>query len=195
MNRITGIKKLAAAVLLAFMLMPGISLSESLDQVKWHKLETKYTVIRYQSDKDLNEFSKKIRRVPHYLAEGFYNKPPVSTDLAEIVTYKVDSIYVRVQQILDMRKKMKKVNINIYSDRKQLEDIYFLLFKKKCLLKAWYLYRTNFIYIEPGNLTEGILAHEIAHSIIDHFLLVKPPSNTAEILARYVDSHLIPRKK
>jgi hypothetical protein len=37
---------------------------------------------------------------------------------------------------------------------------------------------------------EGILAHEIAHSIIDNYLLILPPKATAEILARYVDEHL-----
>ena len=37
---------------------------------------------------------------------------------------------------------------------------------------------------------EGMLAHEIAHSIIDHYLLVRPPRATAEILSRYVDAHL-----
>jgi hypothetical protein len=37
---------------------------------------------------------------------------------------------------------------------------------------------------------EGILAHEMAHAIIDQFLTVRPPSATAEILARYVDGHL-----
>jgi hypothetical protein len=31
----------------------------------------------------------------------------------------------------------------------------------------------------------------MAHSIIDNYLLVRPPKATAEILARYVDSHLI----
>jgi hypothetical protein len=30
----------------------------------------------------------------------------------------------------------------------------------------------------------------LAHFIIDHYLLVRPPAATAEILARYVDSHL-----
>ena len=36
----------------------------------------------------------------------------------------------------------------------------------------------------------GMLAHELAHAIIDHYLTVRPPAQTAEILARYVDSHL-----
>ena len=34
------------------------------------------------------------------------------------------------------------------------------------------------------------MAHEIAHAIIDHYLLIRPPRATAEILAHYVDEHL-----
>jgi hypothetical protein len=40
------------------------------------------------------------------------------------------------------------------------------------------------------DLHEGMLAHEMAHCIIDYFLLVRPPVASAEILARYVDEHL-----
>jgi hypothetical protein len=41
-----------------------------------------------------------------------------------------------------------------------------------------------------NDLHEGMLAHELAHAIVDHYLLVRPPRPTAEIIARYVDSHL-----
>ena len=56
--------------------------------------------------------------------------------------------------------------------------------------KAWYIYELNTIYVNVDDLHEGILAHEMAHSIIDNYLFVRPPEPTAEILARYVDSHL-----
>jgi hypothetical protein len=44
--------------------------------------------------------------------------------------------------------------------------------------------------VNADDLTEGILAHEMAHSIIDHFLVIRPPKAATEILARYVDRHL-----
>jgi hypothetical protein len=34
------------------------------------------------------------------------------------------------------------------------------------------------------------LAHELAHAIIDHYLIVQPPKSTAEILARYTEEHV-----
>jgi len=40
-----------------------------------------------------------------------------------------------------------------------------------------------------------MLAHEIAHAIIDNYLSVRPPRATAEILARYVGKHLNKKAK
>ena len=64
------------------------------------------------------------------------------------------------------------------------------IFEKPCRFRAWYVYELNTIYLNVDDVHEGMLAHEIAHSIIDHYLLVRPPKATAEILARYVDKHL-----
>jgi Zn-dependent peptidase ImmA (M78 family) len=103
---------------------------------------------------------------------------------------KVDALYERVQEILDMRKRIKKVTINIFQNKKQLRAAYQEIYKKPCKLRCWYIYEYNAIYINANDLHEGMLAHEMAHSIIDHYLTVRPPRATAEILARYVDSHL-----
>jgi hypothetical protein len=85
---------------------------------------------------------------------------------------------------------LKKVTVNVYHNKKQLHAAYWRIYKKPCKLRAWYIYEYNTIYINVGDLHEGMLAHEMAHSIIDHYLTVRPPGATAEILARYVDSHL-----
>ena len=89
-----------------------------------------------------------------------------------------------------MRKIMKKVKINIYHDKEELRDAYQQIYNKTCRLRAWYIFEFNTIYLNVDDVHEGMLAHEIAHSIIDHYLTVRPPSATAEILARYVDGHL-----
>ena len=49
--------------------------------------------------------------------------------------------------------------------------------------------------IRVQDINEGILAHEMAHAIIDHFFDIRPPRATAEILARYVDKHLNDQQK
>lgn len=183
---------------LVFSLSGGVQ-GKTPDGLPWENLETKYTIIYYQSLEDLKKFNKNI----DYPQGGWglfkaLLSRPCSDDLTDKLKKKVDALYGRVQEILDMHKKMKKVKIIIYPNKEQLHTAYSGIYKKSSrsyktssLLRAWYIYEYNTIYLNVNDLHEGMLAHEMAHSIIDHYLLVRPPKATAEILARYVDSHLI----
>ena len=164
--------------------------ADAADGVKWKNFETKFTTIRYQTHESLDLFNRKIQYGSHTLRLN----PPFSyseTDTFEnIITQKVDNIYQRVQMILDMQRDMKKVTINLYKNRRQLHNAYSEIFAKACRFQAWYIYKKNTIFLNAEDVHEGILAHEIAHSVIDHYLLIRPPFASSEILARYVDSHL-----
>jgi hypothetical protein len=175
----------------------GAAHAKTSEDIQWQRLETKYTIIRYQSMEDLKKFGRKI----DYSPEGWSLKRLFSRSgsdsLAEDLKMKVDAIYERVQEILDMRNKAQKVFINIYSHKNQLLAVRRRMFQNSFSAygilsppRAWYIYELNTIYINVNDLREGMLAHEMAHSIIDHYLSVRPPKATAEILARYVDSHL-----
>lgn len=157
---------------------------------QWHILETTHAKIRYHSLKDLKDFNEKIDYSSGLsgMKELFSKKS--SDDLTNRIQRKIDAVYERVQEILDMRKLMKKVIVNIYHNKKELHAAYYEIFKKPCRLRAWYIHEWNTIFVRADDIHEGMLAHEIAHSIIDHYLSVRPPKATAEILARYVDGHL-----
>lgn len=157
---------------------------------KWQVLETRYSYIRYTSFDNLTQFNDKINYGPNQWSLKRLFSPADSDTLVDIVRKKVDMIYERVQEILDMRKKIKKVVINVYPDQKALHDSYRTIYGQPCNLRAWYIYEYHTIYLNVEDMHEGMLAHEMAHGVIDHFLSVRPPRATAEILARYVDSHL-----
>ena len=89
-----------------------------------------------------------------------------------------------------MRKYMRKVKIEIYADKKKMQAAYSQKFKTQGHYRAWYRFDQNTIYLQVKDMHEGMLAHEMAHAIIDNFLKVRPPRASAEILARYVDTHL-----
>ncbi len=163
---------------------------DSTEEIAWQNIETKYTIIRYQSTNDLKKFNYEVKYDPeHSGLKGLFSSSGPDNLKDKVIT-KVDVLFERVQKILDMRKKMDKVTINIYENKDQLKDAFFRIYKKQCRIRAWYRYRNNTVYINVKDLHEGMLAHELAHAIIDHYLLVRPPRATAEILARYVDSHL-----
>ena len=168
----------------------GTAYADGSTDTPWYILDTKYTQIRYQSWKNLKKFGNNINYSPGLFdLKGLFTKKS-HDDLKKEIKGKVDAVYERVQEILDMRKWMKKVTINIYPDKKALHAAYEKIFGNPCHFRSWYIYELNTIYINVRDTHEGMLAHEIAHSIIDHYLLVRPPRATAEILARYVDKHL-----
>ena len=172
----------------------GVSLSDgssdiSSSNLTWNSIKSKYAVINYQSLEDLAKFNKKVE----YGEKGGFNFLffGLGTDkLITGVSKKVDLIYERVQEILDMHRRMKKITINIYHNKDDLHKAYSKIYNEPCNIRAWYIFDKNTVYINVNDLHEGMLAHEMAHSIIDHYLLISPPPASAEILARYVDSHL-----
>lgn len=164
--------------------------SETPQNIIWQVKETNHTVIRFQRVEDLKLFNARIDYSPEKWSLKYILGSTNPEDLNKMIEIKVDSIFERVQSILDMRKKIRKVTINIFQDKKQLHNAYYKLSKQQCRVRAWYSYETNSVYIQLNDLHEGMLAHELAHAIIDHCLLIPPPPATAEILARYVDTHI-----
>jgi len=166
-------------------------------EIPWQKLESKYTVIHYQSLNDLKKFDRKIDYAPGEWGFNRLFSRSGSDNLTDKLRKKVDAIYERVQEILEMRKRTKRIIIKIYNNKKRLHaafrEIYktsIRAYKSRSRPRAWYTHEFKTIYLNVDDTHEGMLAHEMAHSIIDHYLRVRPPKATAEILARYVDSHL-----
>jgi len=158
---------------------------------QWSSLKTKYLTVMYENEKDLKTFDQNID-----FSSGsggfssFFNSGKSSgTGFEKKLTAKLDSLIEKVQLILDMRKPIK-ITVRIYPDKTALHGAYFNIYKKKKELRAWYIFEYNTIYVNARDLTAGMLAHESAHAIVDNFLAARPPRATAEILARYVDSHL-----
>jgi len=188
-QHLTSSPRLIAVILIGMLLSasdPVVSASET----EWPALATRFTEIYYQEEEDLEKFYSRIDYGPRDwgIKRLFSSSAPKS--LQEAVTKKVDLLFERIQSILGMRKKMDKVNIRLHQDKKQLHQAFFDIYRQKCHLRAWYRYKNNTVYLNLQDLHEGMLAHELAHAIIDHYLLVRPPGAAAEILARYVDSHL-----
>lgn len=156
----------------------------------WQTLETMYALILYQTPVDLARFESKIRY--SYSGGGLKSLlgSSKSKESGQRVGRKIDAIYERVQEILDMNARIKKVTIKIYPDKGALAAVYKRLSGRGLNIRAWYIYDYNTIYLNAKDVHEGIVAHEMAHSIIDHYFSARPPRATAEILARYVDKHL-----
>ncbi len=164
--------------------------SKKNDQdTSFQRIETRYAVIRYETLKDLKKFDRKIDYNPGESSLKSLFSSSGSKNVIDSSKKKVEALFRRVQEILDMRGKIEKVNINLYR-KKRFNEVYYRLAGIKRRVRSWYIFESKIIYINIDDVHEGILAHEMAHHIIDHYLNVRPPRATAEILARYVDKHL-----
>lgn len=177
-----------AVLLLCLFWGPGAAAGQGQESRERQSLETLHTVILYGSDDELAAFAGNIDFGPD-LRRGFFSRPR-ARDLHETARNKVDALFRRVQEILDMSGKMKKITIHCFADRQALDAAFTAIYGRENQVRAWYRYKNNAIYLNVKDLHEGMLAHEMAHAIINHYLVIKPPSATAEILARYVATHL-----
>jgi len=82
------------------------------------------------------------------------------------------------------------IRVNIYRDDRGLDAAYEDLFNEPNTARSFYVYKTNILYTTQDAITENILAHEMAHCVIDHYFVILPPKKIQEMLAVYADIHL-----
>ena len=179
----------------------GVNADTSL-RGEWKSLVTEYTTINYRSLEDLKTFYQKIK----HPSRGRFSSPSPSISVQDEtpsgLIQKIDVLFKSAQKILSIRKKMNRVFLQIHSNKEQLALAYVKIsgsslrcYEDRCSLKtalprAWYVYETNTVHLNVEDVHQGILAHEMAHAIIDHYLGFKPSRTTAERLAKGVEKNL-----
>lgn len=111
-------------------------------------------------------------------------------DLENKITYKIDMIFERVQEILGMYKANGKIRIYAFSGKSELHQAYYKIYHQPCRFRAFYIDEFKSAYINVNDVNDGVLGHEITHFIVNRYLLARPPAPTAEILAKHVNRYL-----
>ena len=174
---------------------PKLSADKAYARPGWRHFATKRTVLYYQGEADLERLNRKLkgRRRGGFLGL-FAGKESGST--MESLGRKVDYLFENAQDLLDMHNCKSRIKIMLYTYQNELNGVYADLTSQYNLSAsdtdhiAFYFHKLKTVYISPENVTHGVLAHELAHAIIDHYFIIRPPSKVAEILAQYVDKHL-----
>ena len=164
-------------------------------QSVWKHFSTKRTVVYYQTEAKLESLNRKLKlgRSAGFLGL-FAGKE--SGSIAERLERKIDQIFENAQTLLDMHNCKSKIKIMVHADQNEVDQSYSNLVSKYNLSSlhtdyiAFYFHKLKTVYISLETVTEGVMAHELAHAIIDHYFIIRPPSKVAEMLARYVDKHL-----
>ena len=129
-------------------------------------LETRFVTVRYDEDREIAHFLWRISGKHITLVES-----------AERVKNRVDELVTRVQEILEMYPDNFHFSIEFTKGRENAPV-------------AQYAHRNRTVTVALDRVTDGVLAHEIAHAVISDYFPVPPPERAQEILAQYVDKHL-----
>ncbi len=171
-------------------LICSVSSSAHSEQEGSGVFSSRFCTISYEDDVDLNVVNRRLnlKFADFYSPRRFTQKPDSSTQ--DILSEKLDAIFVRVEDILDMHSPRIHVAINIYKTIEGLDAAYEDIFHEPNTAVSFYVYKTNTIYTTERGIKEDILAHEMAHCIIDHYFVILPPRKIQEMLAAYADVHL-----
>ncbi len=129
--------------------------------------KTKYSHIYYSRDEHIDTF---IWRLGGQRREFMDN--------TELASNRVDRIVNRVQTILDMWPDNFKVNIYLHPQALGPNKV------------AYYEYKTASLHFALDYASDGVVAHEMAHAIVNQYFPSRAPSKMQEILSQYVDEHL-----
>ncbi len=130
-------------------------------------LQTRFSTIHYEEESEIQDFLWRI--TGKRLAGG--------VAAAELTRSRVDEIIERVEAVLDMRPDAFHIDIRLQKE-----------YRGGAV--AYYSHESRTITASADRVTDGVLAHEIAHAIMNVYFSVPPPEKTQEILAQYVDQNL-----
>jgi hypothetical protein len=147
--------------------------------------------LSYSSDINLKRLEARLRSrwfSVSAIERDLYTNPVYSVE--QRIVARLETILLRVEEILAMYPASMELKIKILSDRRELSREYLALFGTAQNYKSFYIHSLRTIYASMQDISDSVIAHEMAHAVIDNYFLVIPPEKTAELLATYVDSHL-----
>jgi len=146
-------------------------------------LETRYARVVFNDEADLYEFGRSLGG-PGSMASR--ENPNLHAHVKE----SVDRIVFRVKVLLDMHPELR-FTVLIHPTDRALREAYKGLGAMGDPPVAFYSHRSRTIHVGLRDAAPGVFAHEVAHAVINSYFTVPPPAQMQEILAQYVDRHLL----
>jgi len=184
-------KTLAICIIqvIAILSYAGASADEmepSFDKADWISAESTSLIIYFRPETDLKALQRKLNSKAFFSGQiTAYSE----VDPQKAICDRMDSVFNEVKNILGVHPAMPKVKIKIFKDTDELNGAYFMLFGKKGDSKSFYVKKYNTIYTSENTMTDPVMAHEMAHAVIDHYLPAIPSEVVGEMMASYVGAY------
>lgn len=185
------LRLLKISTLLIAVIYPGITFGEE----GWKFLKTKHTIVHYRAENDLKVFERKLKMGSQLGLSVFSRRG--SGYFVTLLQQKIDRIFESNQTQLQMNGTENRIHIHLHSNQKEVNRAYSEIIRRYGIEPsshekhiAFYFHRENAVHVSLEKVTEGVLAHELGHAIIDHHFIIRPPQVVGEILAQYAEKHL-----
>ncbi len=166
--------KLLFAVGIVVLMLPRISPAA--------ELRTRLLHVSYQEKDLLLQLNNRIQLGVSNTLGKLRKRLSVEEELSN----KLDLIYGRVQEILDMHLSGSDLTINLLPNRQAVERIFHAQYKRSIAAKAFFSPEKNSIYLAVEEVNTGILVHVMTHGVVHHFFDRRPPERMYKLLAQYV---------
>jgi len=155
---------------------------------EWAVMETEFFTVFYPKEIDIKRINRRIDT--RFIDVDLPDSLPSKRHPEQLLAYKFDQIFRKAEKILDMYPRGIHVNVRIYQSPEELPKIGDGITRGVNRATSFYIHKQITIYTTVKNISEVVLSHEIAHSIIDHYFVILPPRKIQELLANYVETHL-----
>jgi len=150
------------------------------------ELNSRYTTIIYSNESQLRRFNKEIKMG----SLSYLMRNKVSISFEDEIKNKMDVLIEKVESILEMYPREIRISIILLDSDKEVQGIYHKKYGRNVDFIAFYSPKDKTIYLSINDVELAVLAHELAHAVIDHYYGITTPTKIHEVLAQYVESHL-----
>ncbi len=172
--------KLLKAILVGLFLLSSAAVSSG------YELQTAYATVIYEKDGLLRQFDRNVSLGS--LSYLLRNRPNVTS--ADEAKNKIDVLVEKVENVLDMFPGGLKFKIILLPSQEDVQKIFRGKYGRGTDYVAYYSPREKTVYVSVDDVRIGVLAHELAHVILDNYFVVPPPEKIHEVLAQFVELHL-----
>jgi len=151
------------------------------------EVKSRYSLIRFEKQRQLRLFNKRLSLGS--LAYLLRSKHAVTVQ--DEVKNKIDVIIEKTETILEMYPNRFHVTLELLDSTSEVGKIYYSKYNQRAGYIAFYDPGDKTVYTSVDDVRLGVLAHELAHAIINHYFKVAPSVKIHELLAQYVEVHIL----
>lgn len=130
--------------------------------------------------------TRRLPLSPHYRRLFTSRDYPIENRISARLQF----LMMRVEDILGMKPFIPQLKIELYRTRQEMQGAYVRQGGAWIDARSFYVHKHALVFSSEQDLIDSIIAHEMAHAVIDHYFKAPPPVQVAELLAAHVDEHL-----